>query len=134
MDKQPDPLRERLLAQFEPDREKLATHRKEVQAMLETNEQTLRLQQRIAKSMGLGTCFFLMGIGLITLGGLIADKPFLVLPAPVWAFAVCFTLIGASFEILKYFIARSRVEVLKEVKGLELQLLEIKEHLQHRQA
>src|SRR5262245_57838508 len=133
MGKQPEPLRERLLAQFEPDREKLATYRKEVQAMLERNEQTLHLQKRIAKSMGIGACFFLVGIGLITLGGLIADKPFLVGPAPFWVIVVCFILLGASFEILKYFIERSRVEVLKEVKGLQLPRLELQEQLQQRE-
>ena len=133
MDKQPEPLRERLLAQFEPDPEKLATYHKGVQAMLEKNEQALRLQKRIAKSMGIGACFFLLGIGLIALGGLIAGEPFLVGPASVWVFAVCLILIGASFEILKYFIERGRVEVLKEVKGLELQLLQVKEQLQQRQ-
>ena len=133
MDKQPEPLRERLLAQFEPDPEKLATYRKAVQAMLEKNEQALRLQKRIAKSMGAGACFFLLGIGLITLGGLIAGEPFLVGPAWAWVLAVCLILIGASFEILKYFIERGRVEVLKEVKGLELQLLQMKEQLQQRQ-
>ncbi len=69
------------------------------------------------------TCF-------LTLGGLYSDKP-----ASMWlGLSACFFLIGAAVEMVKYFINRSRVEVLKEVKGLELQLLEIKEHLQQRQA
>jgi hypothetical protein len=132
MSKKPEPLRERLLAQFEPDHDKLARYSKEVEAMLEKNERMLRAQKRIAKLMGMGACFFLVGVGLITLGGLIADKTFLGWPA-FTAFATCFTLIAASFEILKYFIERSRVEVLKEVKGLELQVLEMKERLEQRQ-
>jgi len=51
MDNNPEPLRERLLAQFEPDRDKLAAYRKEVQAMLEKNERALRLQKWYAGSI-----------------------------------------------------------------------------------
>lgn len=128
MDNKPKPLRERLLAQFEPDREKLAIHRKEVQAMLEKNERTLRLQKWYAGSIWIFVV--LMGTCFMVLGGLHSEKP-----ASIWAgLTACFFLIGAAVEMVKYFINRSRVEVLKEVKGLELQLLEIKERLQQRQA
>ena len=44
MENKPKPLRERLLAQYEPDREKLATYRKEVAALLVNHEDTLRWQ------------------------------------------------------------------------------------------
>jgi hypothetical protein len=130
MDKPPEPLRERLLAQFEPDRDKLATYRKEVQAMLEKNEQTLRLQERQVGLMVKGTFFFLLGIGFMTLAWLLwGESP------GVWlGFVVCFSLICAGVELVKYYLIRTRVEILKEVKGLELQLLEIKEQLQQRQA
>jgi hypothetical protein len=128
MDKKPEPLRERLLAQFEPDRGKLATYRKEVQAMLEKNERTLRLQKWYAGSIWIFVV--LMGTCFMTLAGLYSDKP-----AGIWlGLVACFFLIGAAVEVVKYFINRSRVEVLKEVKGLELQLLEIKEQLQKRPA
>jgi hypothetical protein len=128
MDKKPEPLRERLLAQFEPDCEKLATYRKEVQAMLEKNVRTLRLQKWYAGSIWIFVV--LTGTCLMTLGGLYSDKP-----SSIWlGLVACFFLIGAAVEMVKYFINRSRVEVLKEVKGLELQMLEIKEHLQQREA
>ncbi|HYT89411.1 MAG TPA: hypothetical protein VEL76_11955 [Gemmataceae bacterium] len=126
MDKKPEPLRERLLAQFEPDRDKLATYRKGVQAMLAKNERTLRLQKWYAGAIwifvvALGTCF-------LVLGGLRGDTP-----VGAWlGILACFLMIGPAVELVKYFINRSRVEVLKEVKGLELQLLEIKECLQQR--
>jgi len=128
MDKKPETLRERLLAQFEPDRDKLATYRKEVQAMLEKNERTLRLQKWYAGSIWIFV--ILMGTCFMTLGGLYNDKP-----ASIWlGLSACFFVSAFSLELVKYFINRSRVEVLKEVKGLELQLLEIKERLQQRQA
>jgi hypothetical protein len=127
MEQKSEPLRERLLAQFEPDREKLATYRKEVQAMLEKNERTLRLQKWYAGSIWIFVIF--VGTGFLFLGGLRGDTP---VGAWLGIFA-CFVLIGAAVELVKYFINRSRVEVLKEVKGLELHLLEIKERLQQHQ-
>ena len=36
-------------------------------------------------------------------------------------------LIAGAVALLRYFINRRRVELLKEMKGLEVQLLEIKE-------
>jgi hypothetical protein len=127
MNKEPEPLRERLLAQFEPDRAKLATYRKEVRAMLEKNERTLRLQKWYAGSIWIFV--ILMGTCFMTLGGLYSDKP-----ASVWlGLAAIFFVSAFSLELVKYFINRNRVEVLKEVKGLELQLLEIKEQLRQRQ-
>jgi purine-cytosine permease-like protein len=128
MEKKPEPLRERLLAQFEPEGGKLAIYRKEVQAMLEKNERTLRRQKWYAGVIwvfvvAVGTCF-------LFLGGQRGDTP-----VGAWlGILACFFLIGPAVEIVKYFINRSRVEVLKELKGLELQLLEIKEYLQQRQA
>jgi len=124
MENKPEPLRERLLAQLEPDRGKLATYQKEVQAMLEKNERTLRLQKWYASSIWIFVV--LMGTSFLTLSGLYSDKP-----TSIWlGLVACFFLIGAAVEMVKYFINRSRVEVLKEVKGLELRLLEIKEQLQ----
>ncbi len=128
MDPKPEPLRARLLAQFEPDRAKLATYREEVQAMLDKHERTLRLQKWYAGAIWiflvlLGTCF-------LTLGGLYADKP-----VGLWLSIIpLFFLIGGAVEMVKYFINRSRVEMLKEIKSLELQLLELKEQLRPRQA
>src|SRR4029453_11817454 len=119
----PEPLRERLLAQSEPDREKLAAYRKEVATMLAKNERTLRLQKWYAGTIWI--FLVLMGTAFFVLGGLRTDTP-----GGVWlgTFA-CFVLIGAAVEMVKYFINRSRVEVLKELKGLELAVLEIKERL-----
>ena len=129
MENKSESLRERLLAQFEPDREKIATYRKEVQAMLEKQEQTLRFQERQAKLMVRGTFFLLLGIGFTTLAGLLWGE----LPGVWLGFAVCFSLMCVGAELVKYYLKRMRVELLKEVKGLELQLLEIKEQLQHPQ-
>jgi len=91
--------------------------------MLAKNERTLRLQKWYAG--GIWIFLVLMGTAFFVLGGLRTDTP-----VGVWlgTFA-CFVLIGAAVEMVKYFINRSRVEVLKELKGLELAVLEIKERL-----
>ena len=96
--------------------------------MLEQNERTLRRQKWYAGSIWIFVV--LMGTCFLTLAGYYSEKP-----AALWlGVTACFFLIGASVELVKYFINRSRVEVLKEVKGLELQLLELKERLQQHQA
>ncbi len=111
------------MAQFEPDRAKLATYAKEVQAMLEKNERQLRFQKWYAGTIWIFVVA--LGTSFLVVGGQRGDTP-------VGAFLgiiACFFMIGTAVELVKYFINRSRVEVLREVKGLELQLLEIKEIL-----
>jgi hypothetical protein len=67
-----------------------------------------------------------LGTGFLLLGGLRGD----VSPGAWLGLFACFLLIGSAVELVKYFINRSRLELLKEMKGIELQLLEIKQHLQ----
>ena len=116
-------LRERLLAQGEPTSEKMAVYRKEIQTMLEKNEKVLRRQKWYAGAIwiwavALTTTFLL-------LAGWLGKTPVGVL----WGMMASLLLIAGAVELLKYFINRSRVELLKEMKGLEVQLLEIKEQL-----
>jgi hypothetical protein len=91
--------------------------------MLDQNEITLRRQKWYSGAIwiyvvALTTTF-------LVLGGMRADTP-VGLFLGIFA---CLLLIAAAVELLKYFINRSRVELLKEMKGLEVQLLEIKEQL-----
>jgi hypothetical protein len=127
MDNKPEPLRDRLLAQFEPDSEKLAAYRKEVEAMLEQNERALWWQGWYAGAMWVFVV--LLGTAFFVLGGMRSDSP----PGIFLGIFACFMLIGAAVEMVKFFINRSRIEVLKEVKGLELQILELKERLRQPQ-
>ena len=126
MNNQPEALRERLLAQLEPDQVKTTLYRKEIQAMLEKNERTLQIQKWYAGSIWifvvlLSTCFMI-------LAGIYNEKPY-----GIWLGLLgCFFASVFSIEIVKYFVNRSRVEVLKELKSLELQLMEIKEQLRLR--
>ncbi len=123
MESQHEGLREGLLAQSEPDSERLSVYRKEMKAMLEKNEKTLRTQKWYAS--GMWVFVVLMTTAFLILGGMQKNAPVGVLLGTF----TCILLIGAAVELLKYFLNRTRFELIKEMKGLEVQLLEIKEKL-----
>jgi hypothetical protein len=128
----PDSLRERLLAQHVPPARKLEEYRKEVQTMLDRNEKTLRREKWYASALWfyVVACAtaFLVWMGTSTADWMGAKTAAVV---SVGAFLL-FVYIAAAVELLKHFINRSRVEMLKEVKGLEMQLLELREALRTR--
>lgn len=121
-----NPLRERLLAQFEPERNRFAIYRREVDAMLEKNERQLKIQKWYAGGIW---CFVvLLGVALMYFGQQ-SDKP-----SAIWmGLSACFFVSVFSLELVKYFVNRARVDMLKHVKGLELQLLDLKEQLSQRE-
>lgn len=123
METQRESLRQRLLAQSEPGSETMASYRKEIQAMLEKNEKVLGRQKWYAG--GIWIFVVLLTTTFLVLGGMRDDTPVGVF---LGIFG-CVMLISAAVELLKYFLNRTRVELLKEIKGLEVQLLEIKEQL-----
>jgi hypothetical protein len=121
-----EPLRDRLLAQQVLPADRLAQYRKEVDAMLEQNEKTLRRQKWYAGALWIYAV--LLTTAFLVMSGLIGTPPGIVM-----SFFGVFLMVGAAVELLKYFLNRGRVEMLKEVKRLEIQLLEIREQL-HNQA
>jgi hypothetical protein len=122
MTKEQNPLREQLLAQGEPARDKLVQYQKETQAMLEQLERRLRIER-----WGV-TALWIYAVLLMTamlLGvGFWGHTPELSMLAGAFVF-----LIYGGIEIVKHFINRSRVEVLKELKSLELHVLALEERL-----
>jgi hypothetical protein len=119
------PLRERMLAHVEPARqtEKYVQYEQEIQAMLVRNERRLRLEKWYAGGI------WMFGVLFITACLLIVGYRGLVEPA-VTTLALAFViLISGGIELVKHFINRSRVEVLKELKGLELHVLALEERL-----
>jgi hypothetical protein len=116
-------LRESLLAQQAPDPARLTQYRKEIQMTLEQNERGLRRERRFIIPVWLflvATC-----TGFLIIGGTHATTPL-----GVWfGVLACFWFLFGSVELLKHFINRARVDVLREVKGLELRVLELQEQL-----
>lgn len=132
MESKPDSLRDRLLMQHIPQANKIEEYRKGVQAMLEHNEIRLRREKWFV------TVFWLMVVPCLTAFLLWMG---LANPLGMNAMSLAFTSMAASvavmffygaMELLKHFVNRSRVEILKEVKGIEMQLLELREELRGR--
>jgi len=106
-----------------PRPENLAEYRKEVSALLQKNEKTLRRQKWYVGAIW----FWVVGLGaaLMLLANLHPEKPNAAwLAASLGSFA-CFMLIYGAAELTKYFINRARVELLKETKQVQLQVLEL---------
>jgi hypothetical protein len=116
-----DSLRECLLRQHMPDPEKLATYRKETQAMLEREERRLRFHARFTAAMWI--FFVAMGVMYALVAGWSADKPTKVY------FTIGITLMmllfGGALQLIAGFIGRARLEVTKDIKGLELRIMEL---------
>jgi len=118
MTQQSENLRDRLLARL-PQPENRGAYQAEVAAALETNERRFRREKWYVTALWI----YLVGLSTVflTLGGYRLDTA-----RGVWfGVLACFWLIAASVELLKHFINRSRVEILKEVKQVLLQVLEL---------
>jgi hypothetical protein len=115
-------FRERLLAQGQPAADKLVRYQQETEAMIERMETGLRREK-----WGVGAiwCYaVLLNTAMLLLVGYFGHAP------ELWMLATAFViLIYGAVEIVKHFINRSRVEILKELKGLELQVHAIQERM-----
>jgi hypothetical protein len=119
-----NPLRDKLLAQGEPARktERYVRHEQETQVMIEKLERRLRMEK-----WGV-TALWIYAVLLMTA---------MLLGVGFWGHAPEVSMLAGAFvillyggiELVKHFINRSRVEVLKELKGLELHLLALEERL-----
>ena len=118
MDKQNESMRDRLLARL-PQPENLDAYREEVTAGLAKNEKAFRRQTW-------GTiALWLYGIAFafvpLTMGWLHLDTR----NGATYGFAAFFLLLVGAVELLKLFINRNRLELLRELKQVQLQLLEL---------
>jgi hypothetical protein len=123
MEARNDPLRDRLLAEHAPAESSLTLYRKEVQAMLDRNERVLRREKRYAAVLWIYAV-------LLATAFLVASGFWNPTPERVWLASLAgigLVLIGGAVELLKHFMNRSRVELLKEIKQLELHVLELQE-------
>jgi hypothetical protein len=116
-------LRDRLLAQGEPPREKLVRYQQETQTMLAELDRRLTLEKWYMIGAWMFAVLFTT-VCLLVIGfwGRVSPE------VPV--LALCFVLlISGGVEVVKHFVNRSRVELLKELKGLELQVRHLDERL-----
>ena len=119
-------LRDGLLARL-PQPENLAEYRQETAAFIQKNEKTLSRQKRYAGAIWIWGV--LLGTGLLMLCWRLAEKPGNAGRVAYIGTAILFFLISGAVELLKYFISHAKVELLKETKQVQLQVLELQSML-----
>jgi hypothetical protein len=120
-------LRDRLLGQWEPSRPSYLSYRKEVETMLANQEKALLREKRFTVVIWFFT--ILLTTGLLTGSGLLMqhkiEGTFIAVSAVFWF------LFGSVF-LFVHQINKSRFEVIKEIKGVELRLAALEERLMGR--
>jgi hypothetical protein len=125
MNKPDDSLRNRLLSQYVPEPGKLASYRKEIDAMFEHEERWLRCEAWISSLSWIWAV--LLGTAFALVAGSARDQP-----AKVYfsiGVMLLLLIVAGAVEMLKLVINRARLEVVKDLKGLELRLAEIEGRL-----
>jgi hypothetical protein len=122
-----DPLRDRLLGQWEPRRTSYLAYRKEIETMLANQEKRLRREKRFTTVMWiyvvLFTTILLTGSGLLMIHKI--EGTWIAVTAVFWF------LFGAVF-LFAHLINQRSFEVIKEIKGVELRLAALEERLASR--
>ena len=115
-------MRDRLLSHL-PQPAALADYRGEVASLLARNDKGLRREARMV------TALWLFAVALSTAFLCIGTRHLDRTEGPGWVCLACFVLLYPSVELLKHFINRTRVEMLRETKQLQVQVLELHELL-----
>jgi hypothetical protein len=122
MEKQNDSMRERLLARL-PQPENLADYRKETEVLLAKHKKALFWEKVPSKLLSL----IAVGLFLLTVtpwGEKLGTRQIHFF----YADACLFMFVGAILD-LRYRIYLNRVELLKEVKQVQLQILQLQDSL-----
>jgi hypothetical protein len=123
MEKESSSVRDRLLARL-PQPEDLAAYRKEVASGLEKSEKALRRQKWISVALWIYAVAF-MTIPL-TMGWLRLDTR----GGATFAIAAFFLLVTAATQLVNGVTSMNGTLILKEVKQVQLQVLELQAFLQ----
>lgn len=111
-------IREGLLSRL-PHPANLAAYQEEVTSLLAKNEKGLRREKA-------GVLFLWIFVVIVSTGFLAAGGMFINTPKGPWfGTLACFWFLFGAVETLKHFVNRARVELLKEVKQVQLQVLEL---------
>ena len=111
-------MRERLLARL-PQPENLAAYREETESLLAKHEKALFWEKWIPRTLSGGA------LAVIVLTGSIVGPPANNVKT---AFLILFFL--SMIYTVSYNVSRSKVELLKEIKQVQLQVLELQASLQ----
>ena len=125
MENKDEKMQDRLLSRL-PKPSNSADYRREVAQLLEKNDKAFLREKWGARALWI-FCICL-GTSYIWFSGAKLDSP----KAAWFGTLACFWLIVGAVELLKNFINRSRVELMREVKQVQLQVLELQEALNKR--
>ncbi len=118
MEHRSESIRELLLSRL-PQPENLAAYREEVKCLLEKNEKALRQNKWTVRRVWI----FVIAVSIPLL--FVAGAHFNT-PQGNWFLGlVCFWVLFGAIEIAKYDHNQGRVELLKELKQIQLQVLEL---------
>ncbi len=127
MEKKNDSLRERLLARL-PKPENYAAYQEEVAAGIAKNEKRLRRTQWMAKGLWIYVVVLIM-----LLIGYRGEKWLATPRGHAAEFAGLFLVIYGAMVMVEYFIRKSQIEIMKEIKQVQLQVLELQTKLEKTQ-
>lgn len=111
-------IREGLLSRL-PQPSNRESYEQEVASLLAKNEKGLRKEKAVV--LRLWIFVVLISVGFLAAGGMYIDTP----KGPWFGTLACFWFLFGAVETVKHFVNRSRVELLKEVKQVQLQVLEL---------
>jgi hypothetical protein len=124
-----DRLRNDLLGQWQPTGLSYLNYRKEVETMIANQEKSLQREKRYTTAIWiyvvLLTTSFMAGSGLLMFHNI--EGTWIAVSAVFWL------LFGAVFFFIHQ-INKTRIEVIKEIKGVELRLAALEERLTGRGA
>jgi hypothetical protein len=123
MEKQNDSIRERLLARL-PQPENLAAYREETAAQLAKHEKALFWEKMASKAS-------YVIVAIMVALWLWGKTPTAAMRQYFWPLAGFTYFLGAAQD-LRYRIYRGRVDTLKEIKQVQLQVLQLQASLQKR--
>jgi len=127
MEPKDEKMQDRLLSRL-PKPSNSTEYRREVAQLLEKNDKDFLRERWGARAMW-AFCICL-GTSFIWFSSAKLDSP----KAAWFGTLACFWVIVGAVELLKHFINRSRVELLKEIKQVQLQVLELQEAMNQRGA
>ncbi|MHC4777453.1 MAG: hypothetical protein ACYTFG_02620 [Planctomycetota bacterium] len=125
MDRHDGKIRDGLLAQVKTPGAGQDRYRKEVRNMIEEKEKRLK-RERIVTS-GMWIFIVLLSTAFLLIAGHREgdDRLWFGIQACFWFF------FGAVF-LIKYFLNRNRVEFLKEIKGIEMRIMDLQDRAAER--
>jgi hypothetical protein len=121
-----DELGKALLEQLGPAPGSLEPYRRKVAAMIEKRERDVRRDRWVTGIVWATVVLLATSFNLVA--GFRYD--FVGPMKGLWlAVQACFWLLFGAVLLLRHFAVRNHVELLKELKGLEMRVIEIQEHL-----